>query len=107
MKLYTDDNRHAGQNNNFDLKLIMFHDLCNKARVLYKAKVKAYFIILRSQALDHYNTNYRNIGQAASFNNLCNLTHNYFEGPKYVRKVQVTWSAELGLANSFILHFAC
>jgi hypothetical protein len=25
----------------------------------------------------------------------------------FVRKVQVTWLAELGLANSFIRHFAC
>jgi hypothetical protein len=27
--------------------------------------------------------------------------------PLIVRKMQVTWSAELGLANSFILHFGC
>jgi hypothetical protein len=31
----------------------------------------------------------------------------YSQLTKIVRKVQVTWLAELGLPNSFILHFAC
>jgi hypothetical protein len=32
-KLYTDEAKYSGKNNNFDFKLIIFIDLCQKANI--------------------------------------------------------------------------
>ena len=56
-KIYLVDNKYSRENNNFDFKLVIFHDLCARASVLEAAKVKAYSTMLRGLALDHYYTN--------------------------------------------------
>ena len=33
MKIYTEDNKYNGEDDNFDFKLIIFHDLYNRADV--------------------------------------------------------------------------
>lgn len=92
-KLYTDDNRYTGQDDSFDLKLTMFHDLCSRAGVSDETKAKAYPTMLRGQALDHYYINCRNAGgNTASFYDLCNSTRNYFEGPEYKRNCLMKWN---------------
>jgi hypothetical protein len=81
-KIYAEDNKYSGENDNFDLKLVIFHDLCGRTSVPDKAKVKAY---LRGLALDHYYTNLKNAVQAytPSFDQICEATRSYFEGPEY------------------------
>ena len=56
-----EDNKYSGEDDNFDFKLIIFHNLCNRADIPQKAKVKAYPTMLRNLALDHYYTNLKNI----------------------------------------------
>jgi hypothetical protein len=55
--------------------------------VTKKAKVKAYHIMLRGFARDHYYTNLRHVAQTLPFDQLCNATRNYFKRPKYRRLV--------------------
>ena len=52
-----------------------------------EAKVKAYPIILRGLALNHYYTNLKNITLTLLFNQIYNATHNYFKGPKYRQSI--------------------
>ena len=56
-----EDNKYSGEDDNFDFKLIIFHDLCSKADMPQKAKVKAYPIMLRGLVFDYYYTNLKNI----------------------------------------------
>ena len=32
-KMYTEDNKYSGENDNFDFKLVIFHNLCNRADI--------------------------------------------------------------------------
>ena len=32
-KMYTEDNKYSGENDNFDFKLVIFHNLCNRANI--------------------------------------------------------------------------
>ena len=60
-KIYTNKSRYSGEDDNFDFKLVIFHDLCGRASVPDKAKVKAYPTMLSNLALDHYYTNLRSV----------------------------------------------
>jgi hypothetical protein len=86
-KPYENENKYTGQDNNFDFKLVIFHDLCRQVSVTKEAKAKAYPIILQGLAYDHYYTNLQRVAQTLPFNQLCNATQNYFKGPKYQRSV--------------------
>ena len=85
--MYTDESRYSGKNDNFDYKLVIFHDLCSRADVL--DSTKAYPTILRGLALDHYYTSIKWAIQTynLSFNQICDLTRNYFEGSEYKRGI--------------------
>jgi hypothetical protein len=45
-KTYEDKNKYTSQDDNFDFKLVIFHDLCGQVGVTEEAKAKAYPIIL-------------------------------------------------------------
>jgi hypothetical protein len=79
-KLYPKESKYNREDNNFDYKLTIFHDLCNRANVLLRAKTKAFLTMLRGLALEHYylNINIRST-LPLSFDNLCNLTRQYFK----------------------------
>ena len=63
-----EDNKYSGEDDNFDFKLTIFHNLYNKANIPQEAKVKAYPIMLHSLVLDHYYTNLKNITLTLLFN---------------------------------------
>jgi len=86
-KIYTEDNKYSGENDNFDFKLIIFYDLCSRTNIPENAMVKAYLIMLRSLALDYYYSNLKNITQTLSLNQICNATWLNFEGPEYKCKI--------------------
>jgi hypothetical protein len=60
-KTYKDENKYTGQDNNFDFKLVIFHNLCGRVSVTEEAKAKAYPIMLQGLARDHYYTNLRRV----------------------------------------------
>jgi hypothetical protein len=56
-KLYIDEAKYSNENNNFDFKLIIFIDLCQKANIPRQEFSQAYSTMLCGLALDHYYTN--------------------------------------------------
>lgn len=92
-KIYTEENKYCGENDNFDFKLVVFNDLCSKANVPQEAKDKAYSMMLRGLALDHYYTNLKNTTQTPSFDQVCDATRCYFEGPEYRRSILGRWNS--------------
>jgi hypothetical protein len=55
--MYTDESRYSREDDNFNYKLIIFYDLCNRADIPDNIKAKAYPTILQGLALDHYYSN--------------------------------------------------
>ena len=82
-KLYTDESKYSGKNDNFDFKLTIFIDLCQKADILKQEFSQGYSTMLRGLALDHYYTNLKSNPLSVSFNKLYEATYNYFKGLKY------------------------
>ncbi len=66
---------------------MIFYNLCQKALVPLQAFDQAYLTMLRGLALDHYYTNHKNVTQAITFEQMCNATYNYFEGPEHKHNV--------------------
>ena len=93
MKIYTEDNKYSGEDDNFDFKFTIFHDLCSRANVPQEAKAKAYPIILRGLALNHYYTNLKNVTITLLFDQIYNATRHYFKGPKYRRSILGQWNS--------------
>jgi hypothetical protein len=60
--MYTEDSKYSRENDNFDFKLIIFHDLYRRANVPKDedAMANAYPTMLCGLALDHHYTNLRN-----------------------------------------------
>jgi hypothetical protein len=92
-KLYTDEAKYSGENDNFDFKLTIFTDLCQKADIPKQEFSQAYSTMLRGLALDHYYTNLKSNPFSVSFNKLCESTRNYFEGSEYKRDILTQWNA--------------
>ena len=82
-KLYTNKAKYSGENDNFDFKLTIFTDLCQKADIPKQEFSQAYSTILRGLALDHYYTNLKSNPLNIPFNKLYKAIRNYFEGPEY------------------------
>ena len=91
VRLYIDDMNYSGENDNFDFKLTMFHDLCNRADIPDHVKTKAFPTMLRSLALDYYYANI--VNKRLNFNEICSAITNYFEGPEYKRSVLSKWNS--------------
>jgi len=92
-KLYTDEAKYSGENDNFDFKLTIFTDLCQKADILKQEFSQAYSIMLRGLVLDHYYTNLKSNPLGVPFNKLCEAIRNYFKGPEYKRDILTQWNA--------------
>ena len=56
-KLYTDDQKYSSISRNFNFKLIIFYNICNRADVPPNAYLKALPLILTGLALNHYYNN--------------------------------------------------
>jgi hypothetical protein len=91
-KLYTNKAKYSGDNNNFNFKLTIFTDLCQKADIPKQEFCQAYSTILRRLALDHYYTNLKANPLSISFNKLYKSTHNYFKGLEYRRDILTQWN---------------
>ena len=86
-KLYIDESKYSGENDNFDFKLTIFTDLCQKADILKQEFSQAYSTMLRGLALDHYYTNLKSNPLSVPFDKLCEAIRNYFEGLEYKRNI--------------------
>ena len=92
-KMYKEKLQYGGENDNFDFKLTIFRDLCKRAGILSTARNLAYPTMLRDLALEHYYINLNNTSEIPPFEELCDKTRNYFEGPEYRRSILGQWEA--------------
>jgi len=72
--MYIEDNKYNGENDNFNFKLVIFHNFCNRANIPQKARIRAYPTMLRGLALNYYYTSLKNVAQTFSLNQICNAT---------------------------------
>src|SRR5580692_9871844 len=91
-KMYTDEMKYSRENDNFDYKLVIFNDFCDRADVLEAAKAKAYPTMLRGLALEHFYANLKTNEQILPFNHMCAATRRFFEGAEYRRGKLREWN---------------
>jgi hypothetical protein len=90
--MYTDKLQYGGNNDNFDQKLKVFHDLCNRAGIPKIARNQAFPTMLRDMALEYYYDNFDS-DQPRPLDELCSAFRNYFEGPEYRRRRHALWES--------------
>jgi len=66
-KIYIEESKYSGENDNFDCKLTIFNDLCDKVEIPQTVKIKGFLTMLYSIALDFY---YRNKATYVTFNGI-------------------------------------
>lgn len=54
VKIHTNNIKYSSYNDRFTFKLVIFHNICLKSNIPPKAKMKAFFIMLKNLALDYY-----------------------------------------------------
>jgi hypothetical protein len=90
--MYTDKLQYKGNNDNFDQKLKVFYDLCNRAGIPKIARNQAFPTMLRDIALGYYYDNFDS-DQPKPLDELCSAFRNYFEGPEYRRRRLALWES--------------
>ena len=86
-KLYTNKSKYSSKNNNFNFKLTIFTDLCQKANIPKQEFSQAYSTMLYGLALNHYYINFKSNPLGVPFNKLYKAIYNYFKGPKYKHNI--------------------
>ena len=88
-KLYTDKLKYSSENDNFDFKLTIFTDLCQKADIPKQEFSQAYSTMLRGLALNYYYTNFKSNPLSILFDKLYKAIYNYFKGLEYKRNILI------------------
>jgi len=88
--MYTEESKYSEKDNNFNRKLTIFNDLCDRVGIPQEAKIKGFPTMLYGIALDFY---YKNKAIYTTFNSICNAIRNYFKGLEYKRRVLIKWNA--------------
>ena len=57
IKIYTEESKYRNNRDSFDFKLAIFYNICRRANILYKAKVKAFPIMLKGLTLNFFYLN--------------------------------------------------
>ena len=57
IKIYTKESKYRGNGDSFNFKLAIFYNIYRHANILYKAKAKAFPIILKGLVLNFYYLN--------------------------------------------------
>ena len=89
-KIYTKKSKYSREDDNFNRKLTIFNDLCDRVGIPQKAKIKDFLIMLRGITLDFY---YKNKVIYTTFNSICNAVCSYFKRLEYKRGVLIKWNA--------------
>ena len=85
-KMYTEESKYSGENNNFNCKLIIFNDLYNRVSIPQEVKIKGFLIMLYSITFNFY---YGNKATYITFNGICNAIRNHFKRLEYKRKILI------------------
>ena len=69
IKIYIKESKYRGNKNNFNFKLAIFYNIYRHANILYKAKAKAFPIILKGLVLNFFYLN--NTINKSFFQDIC------------------------------------
>ena len=86
VKIYTEESKYSGEDDNFDRKLTIFNDLCNRVGIPQEAKIKGFLTMLRGITFNFY---YKNKATYTTFNSIYNAIYNHFKGLEYKRGVLI------------------
>jgi hypothetical protein len=87
--MYTDEQKYDGVNHSFDYKLSIFLDICRRNDLPENLLSKAFPIMLKGIALDHY---YNNMLSQCSYQDVCSSFCTFFEGPGYHQRNLDQWN---------------
>ena len=86
VKMYIEESKYSKENDNFDCKLMIFNNFCNRVNILQEIKIKGFPIILHSITFNFY---YKKKATYITFNGIYNTIYNYFKGLKYKCRVLI------------------
>jgi hypothetical protein len=89
-KIYTEEQKYDGTNGSFDYKLTIFLDICNRVELLEEGYLRAFPIMLKGLALDHF---YNAKLSQRTYLVACDNIRGFFEGPSYHRRNLDQWNA--------------
>ena len=69
IKIYIKESKYKSNRDSFNFKLTIFYNICGRVNILYKAKVKAFPIMLKGLVLDFFYLN--NTINKLSFQDIC------------------------------------
>lgn len=78
VKIYINDAKYTGHNDNFIFKLAIIYDIYSRADIPPKAKINVFTTIFKGLALDYYYSNITTSAVTLNFDQVCNLIRNYF-----------------------------
>jgi len=84
------DKQYSREDNNFNRKLNIFQDMCDKIDLPDAARGRGFSTMLRGLALDFY---YENKKLYITLEGMCTAIRNHFKGPEYQRKQLVKFSS--------------
>ena len=97
-KMMNQDSKYGGIQDSFDSKLAIFNNYCDSLNITSDySKIKAYYLMLKDSALDHYNSNRASFQPTVpvagaplnrTFADICTVTRSYFETDEYRRSQQ-------------------
>ena len=87
IKIYIKESKYRGDKDSFNFKFTIFYDIYGRANVLYKAKAKAFPMMLKGLTLNFFYLN--NTINKLSFQDICSTIQNYFKGLEYKRGILV------------------
>ena len=90
--MYSDETKYNDENDSWNFKLIIFHDMCARAEVSETIKLMTFLIMFKGFALDYYYSNVSTQRLALNFVQTCVLINVYFEDAEYKRNVMIKWN---------------
>lgn len=88
-RLYTDEVKYSGEQDNFDFKFEIFQNYCLRAGVPKQVYTIAIPTMLRGLALKYYFTHLKDL---TLLENVCAGLKSYFEGDEYKRDILSKWN---------------
>ena len=88
-KLYTNNQKYSSISGNFNFKLTIFYDICNRADVPPDAYLKALPLMLIGLALNYY---YNTRLAVLMFEDACKSLYGFFRGPSTEHKSLNEWN---------------
>jgi thymidylate synthase len=89
-KIYTEEWKYGDGHDNFNLKLVIFRDICTRVELPESAYKKALPVMLKGRALEYYYTGL--IQKNLDFDQLCTAIEQHFEDANHRRNTLTEWN---------------